>query len=525
MMLAGLGLLGLHGMNKSNEGLKNVYEKRTVALDLVTSVDRNIVRNRLALADAYANPTPENIQAVMDLIAKNNGTIEQAMKQYQASERSADEAKLAQQFAAAQVALNKDGMAPAIEALRDGRLDAVRQLVSGEISKLGPVVTATVAALRKQQVDGARHEYEDASARSALLRNVMIAAILLGMGAAALAGLLLVRSVYRQLGGEPVYAAQVVNAIAAGDLSVAVRTRPGDESSLLHAMKGMQAMLAATVGEIRQSSDTIATASGQIAAGNMDLSSRTEQQAGSIEETASAMDELTATVGQNADNAQQARQLALSASAVAGEGSAVVAQVVDTMSAIDASSRRIVDIISVIDGIAFQTNILALNAAVEAARAGEQGRGFAVVATEVRSLAQRSAAAAREIKELIGDSVGKVDAGSRLVEQAGHTMDNVVASVRRVADMVADISVASSEQNAGIQDINQAITHMDQVTQQNAALVEQAAAAAGSLQEQARSLTQAVSRFRLDESGVESSPGSAVQALARLQAPVRADNG
>ena len=527
VLLAALGLLGLHGMSRSNEGLKTVYENRTVALDLITRVDRNIVRNRLALADAYANPTPENIQAQMTLIGKNNSLIDEAMKVYQSSPHSDDENKLATEFVKAQQVLNKNGMLPAIEALRDGRLDAVRQLVAGDISTLAPAVTTAVTALRKLQVDGARQEYEEASARSALLRTVMIASILAGMAAAAITGFLLVRAVYRQLGGEPDYAAQVVNAIAAGDLSVAVQTRPGDASSLLHAMKGMQQMLATTVGEIRQSSDTIATASAEIASGNMDLSSRTEQQAGSLEETASAMEELTATVSQNADSAQQAKQLALSASAVAGEGGAVVAKVVDTMSAIDASSRKIVDIISVIDGIAFQTNILALNAAVEAARAGEQGRGFAVVATEVRGLAQRSAAAAREIKGLIDDSVEKVGAGSRLVAQAGSTMEEVVSSVQRVADIVADISAASHEQSAGIGNENQAIIQMDQVTQQNAALVEQAAAAAGSLQDQARALAQEVSVFRLDgmqqgapASAAPAATGTAAAARGRLQAPL-----
>ena len=498
LLLVGLGVLGLYGMNKSNEGLKSVYETRTVALDLISTVDRTIVRNRLALADAYANPTPENVQTELELIARNDKLIDDAMRKYQSSPLSADEGRLAGDLVATQSALKKNGMAPAIDALRDGRLDAVRQLVTGDIGKLAPAVTRAVAALRKLQVDSARQEYHDASARFDMLRNVMMAAIALGLAAAAVTGTLLVRAVYRQLGGEPAYAAQVVNAIADGDLSVAVVTRPGDNISLLHAMKAMQQTLAATVGDIRRSSDTIAIASGEIASGNMDLSSRTEQQAGSLEETASAMETLTATVRQNADSAQQAKQLALSASSVATEGGTVVAQVVGTMGAIDASSRKIVDIISVIDGIAFQTNILALNAAVEAARAGEQGRGFAVVASEVRGLAQRSAAAAREIKDLIADSVEKVEAGSRLVMQAGGTMDDVVASVRRVADMVADISAASDEQSAGIGDVNQAIGQMDQVTQQNAALVEEAAAAAGSLQDQARSLAQAVSRFRLD---------------------------
>jgi methyl-accepting chemotaxis protein len=273
---------------------------------------------------------------------------------------------------------------------------------------------------------------------------------------------------------------------------------------LLHALDEMSQGLVRIVTEVRQGTDAIATASGEIASGNLDLSSRTEQQASSLEETASSMEELTSTVKQNAENARQANQLAASASDVAQRGGAVVSDVVETMASIDASSRKIVDIIGVIDGIAFQTNILALNAAVEAARAGEQGRGFAVVASEVRNLAQRSASAAKEIKALIDDSVGKVAAGSRLVGQAGSTMDEVVASIRRLTDIVAEISHASSEQTHGIEQINDAITQMDHVTQQNAALVEQAAAAADAMQGQAARLARAVSTFKLD--GMAPSP-------------------
>ncbi len=289
--------------------------------------------------------------------------------------------------------------------------------------------------------------------------------------------------------------------IATGDLTGRMSEPSKDEiGQLTIALKDMNDSLSRVVGEVRQGTDTIATASSQIAAGNMDLSSRTEQQASSLEETAASMEELTSTVKQNADNARQANQLAVSASSVAVKGGAVVSQVVDTMSAINTSSKKIVDIIGVIDGIAFQTNILALNAAVEAARAGEQGRGFAVVAAEVRNLAQRSAAAAKEIKTLIGDSVDKVEEGSKQVAEAGKTMDEIVGSVKRVTDIMAEITAASQEQTQGIEQINQAITQMDQVTQQNAALVEEAAAAASSLQEQASGLSQVVSVFKLDNS-------------------------
>ncbi len=307
----------------------------------------------------------------------------------------------------------------------------------------------------------------------------------------------ILRFVSRPLGGEPAAATAVASRIAAGDLAQAVAVKEGDDSSLMAAMAKMQQNLADIIGKINDTAGTITIASAEIAAGNADLSSRTEEQASSLEETASSMEELSSTVKQNAENAKQANQLAIGASAVAVKGGKVVGEVVGTMSSINESSKKIVDIISVIDGIAFQTNILALNAAVEAARAGEQGRGFAVVASEVRSLAQRSAAAAKEIKALIGDSVDKVGAGTKLVDEAGKTMQEIVASVKRVTDIMAEITAASQEQSAGIEQVNQAITQMDQVTQQNAALVEEASAAADSMQEQTRDLTQAVATFNV----------------------------
>jgi len=299
-------------------------------------------------------------------------------------------------------------------------------------------------------------------------------------------------------------AVALAECVASGDLVDHSQRYPNDYSKdepgkLLHALNRMSSSLVRIVSDVRSGTDTIATASSQIASGNLDLSSRTEEQASSLEETASSMEELTSTVKQNAENARQANQLAANAAEVAQRGGAVVSDVVQTMASIDQSSKKIVDIIGVIDGIAFQTNILALNAAVEAARAGEQGRGFAVVASEVRSLAQRSASAAKEIKQLIDDSVGKVEAGTRLVGQAGSTMDEVVASIRRVTAIVGEISNASVEQTHGIEQINLAIAQMDHVTQQNAALVEQAAAAAGSMQEQAGKLAEAVSIFKLEQ--------------------------
>lgn len=311
----------------------------------------------------------------------------------------------------------------------------------------------------------------------------------------------MLRTLFRQLGGEPQYAVDVVRQIADGNLMVDVQTRPGDQSSILFAIRVMRDNLAHLVSQVRSSTHSITTASMQIASGNEDLSSRTESQASALEETAAAMEQLTSTVHNNAENARQANTLAQSASDVAVRGGTVVKQVVNTMDSINGSSRKVVDIIGVIDSIAFQTNILALNAAVEAARAGEQGRGFAVVASEVRTLAQRSATAAKEIKGLIDDSVTKVDEGTLLVKRAGETMSEVVESVQRMTATMAEITAASNEQSAGIEQVNLAVSQMDQSTEQNAALVQEALAAAKSLSDQAQELSRTVAQFRVDESG------------------------
>ena len=358
---------------------------------------------------------------------------------------------------------------------------------------------------------------DKASAESGSARMIIntLAGITLLLSAAV--AWLVSRSITRPL----TEAVGVARRVADGDLTTKVEVKSTDETGqLMSALQTMNGNLYNIVSQVRQGTDTIATASGEIATGNMDLSARTEQQAGSLEETASAMEELTSTVRQNADNARQANQLAVSASSVAVDGGTVVGKVVDTMSSINDSSKKIVDIIGVIDGIAFQTNILALNAAVEAARAGEQGRGFAVVASEVRSLAQRSAAAAKEIKILIDDSVAKVDTGSKLVEQAGTTMTEVVASVKRVTDIVGEISAASQEQSQGIEEVGRAITSIDETTQQNAALVEESAAAAQSLQDQAAKLMQLVSVFKLDQQMTKTATTSATSTAMPKKATV-----
>ncbi|MFC0251395.1 methyl-accepting chemotaxis protein [Massilia consociata] len=349
-----------------------------------------------------------------------------------------------------------------------------------------------VAAYQKQLFDAA-----DASidALQASAKRLLIAIGLVALACGATFGWLLTRSITRPLAR----AVELARQVASGDLTAEIQVSTRDEvGQLLSALKRMNACLLATVHEVRAGTETIVTASQQIASGNLDLSSRTEQQASALEETASSMEELTSSVRQNADNARQANTLAQSASEIAVRGGAVVSQVVTTMASINESSKKIGDIIAVIDGIAFQTNILALNAAVEAARAGEQGRGFAVVASEVRNLAQRSAGAAKEIRGLITDSVAKVDAGGRLVDEAGATMQEIVQGITRVTDVMAEITSASAEQALGIEQVNAAITQMDDVTQQNAALVEEAAAAAASMQDQAASLAQLVSTFKVD---------------------------
>ena len=384
-------------------------------------------------------------------------------------------------------------------ALADGNIEAV---VAAEQAGKGKADMDAMRALLGEIGQAERGLLVQRGEEAAALKT-RTSVVLLGGGAiAALLACVLAFLLNRNITTPLREAVTLAQRVAKGDLSSHIVVRSKDETGeLIAALRDMNAALVTIVGDVRGGTDTIATASAQIAAGNMDLSSRTEQQASSLEETASSMEELTAAVKQNADNAQAARTLAASASTVAVQGGAVVADVVQTMGSINASSRKIADIIGVIDGIAFQTNILALNAAVEAARAGEQGRGFAVVATEVRNLAQRSASAAKEIKGLIDDSVDKVDAGNKLVEQAGATMQQVVDSVQRLSGIIGEITDASEEQRVGIEQVNEAITQMDQVTQQNAALVEEAAAAANAMQEQAQQLSQSVQVFRLQEAG------------------------
>jgi methyl-accepting chemotaxis protein len=402
----------------------------------------------------------------------------------------------------------------AVKAKAEGNQELADQILDQSFTPTAKAYQESInelVAMQRANIAATAADIKATAARSQyVIAGLTGVAVLLG----ALFSWMLTRGITR-----PIRAAvQAAETVAAGDLSGRIEARTKDETgALLRALGHMNDSLVKIVSEVRSGTDTIATGSAEISAGNFDLSARTEQQASALEETAASMEELTTTVRQNADNARQANQLAITASTVARDAGTSVDKVISTMGSINESSRKIVDIIGVIDGIAFQTNILALNAAVEAARAGEQGRGFAVVASEVRTLAQRSAAAAKEIKGLIGDSVEQVEAGTRLVDQTGETMEQVVSAIQRVTDIMAEISSASQEQTGGIEQVNQAIGQMDQVTQQNAALVEESAAAAASMQDQAAKLAQVVGVFKLDARLAAPAP-----APAAAKAPSRA---
>jgi methyl-accepting chemotaxis protein len=487
-------LVGLVSLGFANDVTKTIYDDRLIALGQLDRVVRLLNQNQLIVAKAITGD-PAAVGKHMDEVEANIQTVAKTWDEYSATYLTPEEKILTQKFSEDRKKFVTEGLKTAVAALRAQDTKLATDLVHGAMTQLFIPVRSGINALIQLQLDVAKNEYEQSQRTYHLVLTGCIAAVLFGLALATLIGMWLIRAISRPLNA----AVKIADGIAAGDLTQRIEVRSSDETGrLMQALKGMNDSLGRIVGEVRVGTDTIATASSQIAAGNLDLSSRTEEQASALEETASSMEELTSTVKQNGDNARQANQLAASASEVALKGGAVVSQVVGTMGSINESAKKIVDIIGVIDGIAFQTNILALNAAVEAARAGEQGRGFAVVASEVRSLAQRSAAAAKEIKTLIGDSVEKVDAGSKLVNEAGTTMDEIVASVKRVTDIMSEITAASREQEAGIGQINQAIAEMDTVTQQNAALVEEAAAAAESLQDQAGNLAEVVSIFKLD---------------------------
>ena len=498
LLAVGIGILGLFGMGRANEGLKSVYEHRTVALEQISRIDRLLVQSQLAMVEALQDSMSATIKTKNALIEKNITEMDQAWEQYGKFGLSEDERKLADAFQADRQKLINEGLRKTMKAMSGGDLASAGDLAD-KVQGMAVPLRKSVEALRALQVEEARNEYEQASSRYNLLRVIVVFVIFGGAALAAVAGYFLIRHVYALLGGEPSYAQHIVHGIAAGDLTVNIEIARGDDKSLLFAMKGMQVTLSKIMADIRNAADTIVIASNEISVGNRDLSSRTENQACTIEQTTASLSDLTSSVKNNADNARSANQMAHTASGVAEKGSSAVLQIVDTMGSINTSARKITEIISVIDGIAFQTNILALNAAVEAARAGEQGRGFAVVASEVRNLAQRSAAAAKEIKELIGASVDEVSQGSALVTGAGATMREIVASVRRVTDIMTVISAANEAQHHEINQVGTAIGQIDDATRQNAALVDQASAAAVSLNEQSRVLGELVRTFKLHD--------------------------
>jgi len=481
-------------LGRINDGTNEIVNDRMPKIEASNALLAEINDIAIALRNLMLNDDKADQQRQIDEIMSSRRDSSMRLQELQRTLRVPKAKELLAQMIEANDNYVK-GQDEIIKRITAGNTDEAKTYLRTE---LRPILAAYKKAISEQiamQLDITSKAAAEAEQTYAQTRNWMIGLGIAILGFAIMMGYWITASITRPVAK----ALDVANTVAKGDLTSRIEVTTTDEmGQLLQALKAMNESLVQTVTIVRAGTETIATASSQVASGNQDLSSRTEQQASSLEETASSMEELTSTVKQNADNARQANSLAATASTVATKGGQVIGQVVGTMGEINASASKIADIIGVIDGIAFQTNILALNAAVEAARAGEEGRGFAVVATEVRTLAQRSANAAKEIKALIDDSVSKVENGSRLVNEAGTTMHEIVDSVQRVADIMQEITAASAEQTSGIEQINQAILQMDQVTQQNASLVEEAAAAAESMQDQASKLAQTVSVFKLD---------------------------
>ncbi|GAB3189798.1 methyl-accepting chemotaxis protein [Hydrogenophaga aquatica] len=498
MLIVGMAATGFIGAVKLFEESKTIYEDRTVPLGDLGRVDYLLQRNRVLVLDALVQNDPDSVQRRITEFRRNIEALAKHWQAYKATNMTPDEERLAEAFTRAREAYETQGLAPAVAALEAGDAARAQELYRNKISPLAPPAAEALQKLVQMQIDVAAEEFRSAEALEVTVEAVMVvAAIVAGLTGIGLA-ILITRSITKPLA----QAVLVSQRVAEGDLSSRINASGKDEiADLLRALGTMNDSLVKIVSEVRQSSDSIATGSAEIATGNADLSQRTEEQASNLEETAASMEQLTVTVKQNADTARQASHIAQGASKAATRGGEVVGQVVATMQEITSSSQKISDIIAVIDGIAFQTNILALNAAVEAARAGEQGRGFAVVAGEVRTLAQRSSSAAKEIKELISASVERVEAGSALVTQAGHSVGEIVQQVNRVTELIGEITAASQEQASGISQVGEAVQQLDQVTQQNAALVEQSAAAADSLKHQSARLAELVRVFKLTDAG------------------------
>ena len=525
ILMVGIGLLGMQALSSTGQGLRTVYERNTVPLVHLGEALGEAHQSRGLIVGGMGADSSEASEKYYAVVKSTNARVGQIWATYRDSLSPDDAQALA-------TANRVDALWKASAAAGDkvialavgGDFEAATTLMRGDSAKAFETMREAVLALMKQQRESAKTAFEVSRSANATVQIGMLVTLVFGLVLGTGLAYVIVSSIKSPLR----LSLAIAERVAEGDLSQHIEVQSKDElGQLLGALSKMQGGLRDLVGQVRTGTDTIATASSQIAAGNLELSSRTEEQASALEETAASMEQLSSTVKQNADNAKQANQLALGASTVAIKGGEVVAQVVTTMKGINDSSKKIADIISVIDGIAFQTNILALNAAVEAARAGEQGRGFAVVASEVRSLAGRSADAAKEIKSLITASVERVEQGTKLVDQAGATMTEVVSSIKRVTDIMGEISAASTEQSQGVAQVGEAITQMDQATQQNAALVEESAAAAESLKGQALQLVQAVSVFKLSQGeAVHHAPAAPAASPAAVdrRGPERAKN-
>ena len=521
VLLVASVVMGLMGMGRMGADLKAVVADHFPRIVAATNLSTQIDVIAIALRNMMLNADAADRERQTQVIAQSR---QEVVRLFDTLDKTLTEPKdrALLQKVKEQRALYLASQEQLLGFIRSDQTDQSREYLA---SKLRPVLAsykASIGALVESEKNAIVTAGTDARDTALNARNTLIGLGVAALLLAAALGWLITRSLVRELGGEPRTAADVARAVAGGDFTQPIAVKDGDTTSLMAQLAAMKDGLAQVVSQVRRGSESVAMASSEIAQGNQDLSARTESQASALEETAASMEQLGATVRQNADSAGQANALARSASDVAVRGGEVVGQVVETMKGINESSQRIADIIGVIDGIAFQTNILALNAAVEAARAGEQGRGFAVVASEVRSLAGRSAEAAKEIKQLISASVERVEQGSAMADQAGETMTEVVQSIRRVTDLMGEINAASSEQASGVAQVGEAVTQMDQATQQNAALVEEMAAAAGSLSSQAQELVQAVAVFKLDASQSGASAYSTPTARpAPNAAPVR----